>query len=124
MEKNVLTVKIVGLVINGILNHNAVLQLALLVHHIQNGMVKLVNVIKAIMLLVVVVLNVKKASNLMDLNVQEYQNLYNAIKLILYQSRVNAFAEMVLIYTMVIVFNVHILQFGMEIIVKVMLMLV
>jgi len=87
-------------------------------------MVKLVNAIKAIMPLVVAVLNAKKASNLMDLNVQEYQNLYNAIKLIPYQSKVNVYAEMVLIYTMVIVLNVHILQFGMDIIVKVMLMLV
>jgi ribosomal silencing factor RsfS len=87
-------------------------------------MVKLVNAIKAIMPLVVAVLNAKKASNLMDLNVQEYQNLYNAIKLIPCQSKVNVYAEMALIYTMVIVLNVHILQFGMDIIVKVMLMLV
>ena len=79
MEGNVLMIKIVGLVTNGMFKPNVVFLLDLLVLKILTGMVKLVNVIEVFIRLKGNVLDVKKVFNSMVLNVQEFHNLLNVM---------------------------------------------
>lgn len=73
------TIKIAGLVINGMFKPNVVFQLVLLVLKILFGTAKHANAIKVIIQLKISVLNVKKVFNLMVLNVQEFHNLLNVM---------------------------------------------
>ena len=79
MERNVFIIQTVGLVIIGITQLNVVYQSVQLAHNIQNGMVKLVNVKKATIQQVTVVLNAKVVINLMVQNAQEFPNHFNAM---------------------------------------------
>jgi hypothetical protein len=75
----VFSIKIVGLVTNGMFKPNVVFQLVLLVLKILSGMAKHANAIKVIIQLKINVLDVKKVFNLMVLNVQEFHNLLNVM---------------------------------------------